>query len=88
MYGCGVRCVVSIRATIELPARHAHVLDLSGRGVFFEVGLRRVVVAREGRADAGVVDMRRNRSQYLIVRHGAGESEGQDLVRLLGTLLW
>ena len=35
-----------------------------------------------------MVDLGRDRSQYLIVRHGAGESEGQDLVRLLGTLLW
>ena len=50
MYGYGMRCcVVSVRtATLDLPARHAHVLDLSGRGVLFVVGLRRVVVAGEG----------------------------------------
>jgi hypothetical protein len=48
--GCILRCcVVSVRtATLDLPARHAHVLDLSGRGVFFEVLLWRVEVAGEG----------------------------------------
>jgi hypothetical protein len=34
------------------------------------------------------MDLGRDRSQYLIVRHGAGESEGQDLLRVLRALLW
>jgi hypothetical protein len=49
MYGYGMRCcVVSVRAVFDLPARHAHMLDLSGRGVLFVVGLRWVMVAGEG----------------------------------------
>lgn len=48
MHGCGVRCVVSVRGALDLPARHAHVLDLPRRGIFFEVVLRRALVAGEG----------------------------------------
>lgn len=82
-----MRCVVSVRA-LELPARHTHVPDLPRRGIFFEMVHRRVGLVGEGRADTGVVDLSRDRSRYLIVRYGARESEGHDLMRLLRTLLW
>jgi hypothetical protein len=35
-----------------------------------------------------VVDLSRDRSKYLIVRHGTRESKGHDSLRLLRTLLW
>ena len=86
MLSCGMRCVVSVSA-LELPARHTHVPDLPRGGIFFEMVHRRVLLVGEGRAYAGVVDLSRDRSRYLIVRHRARESEWHDSLRLLRTLL-